>query len=95
MRDVLKTFAETTTAHGVGRAVTERAIWLRVLWGVIFLTTLGVCIAQIYFLVVTYQQHPVTIERTVSRHLPTAPGHHRANGKSSPTNSTRSPSSER
>ena len=66
MSDVLKTFAETTTAHGVGRAVTERAIWLRVLWGVIFLATLGICIAQIYFLVVTYLQHPVTIERTVS-----------------------------
>ena len=65
LKQTLKTFAETTTAHGVGRVVTERAIWVRVLWGLIFVTMVGVCIYQVYLLVVTFTGYPVTIERTV------------------------------
>ena len=66
MPNVWTEFAQNTTAHGVGRAVTERSRWVRVVWGLVFMVTLGVCISQIYFLVVTYKARPVTIERKVN-----------------------------
>ena len=65
-KEALKHFAQTTSAHGVGRVAEEKAAWTRVLWAIIFMTTLSTCIYQLIVLTGIYLSYPVNRKETVS-----------------------------
>ncbi|KAL9988147.1 hypothetical protein ACROYT_G002555 [Oculina patagonica] len=71
LRALLHEFAETTSAHGVGRIASSESVVWRLFWVLVTLTGCGMVIYQGILLVNTYQKKPVksnidvTYKRTI------------------------------
>ncbi len=59
LRALLHEFAETTSAHGVGRIASAESVAWRLFWVLVTLAGCGMVIYQGILLVNTYQKRPV------------------------------------
>lgn len=67
MLGLFKTYAETTSAHGIARVVSARNLTLRVLWGIICTMALAALLYNFSTLMVKYYKHPSTVVIEVSQ----------------------------
>lgn len=63
--DLLRDFAGDTTAHGIGRISSSKAVWLKLVWVAAFFGGLAVFIWQMTSLIQKYNDYPITTKTKV------------------------------
>ena len=66
IKETIKEFAESTTAHGLARVTSAKTILVKFFWLIVVLCTYGFTIFLVYDLSVSYMKREVAVQRKVS-----------------------------